>query len=96
MRAKLRKIALLSLGWAFIVLGIVGLLLPVIQGVLFLLVGLLILSSEYDWAKRILGSVRTRFPTAAQRFQQASSRTTAWLRRMFRCDSGSECDAGSG
>ncbi len=83
-RMRLKKIALLSLGWAFIVLGIAGLFLPVIQGVLFLLIGLLILSSKYAWAHQILGKIRTRFPAAAQRFEHASNRATVRLRYLFR------------
>ena len=59
---RFKRIALIVLGWLFIALGIVGLFLPVLQGVLFLLVGLVILSAEYHWARKLLGKVRTRFP----------------------------------
>jgi uncharacterized membrane protein YbaN (DUF454 family) len=59
---RFKRIALIILGWLFIALGIVGLFLPVLQGVLFLLVGLVILSAEYHWARKLLEKVRTRFP----------------------------------
>ena len=88
MLRKLKKIALLSLGWAFVVLGIAGLFLPVLQGALLLLIGLLILSSEYAWANQILRKIRARFPFAAHQLEEASRCATVWLRRVFRRDSG--------
>jgi uncharacterized protein len=60
--ARFKRSALIILGWLFIALGIVGLFVPVLQGVLFLLVGLVILSAEYHWARKVLHKVRTRFP----------------------------------
>ena len=42
MTAQLRRIAILILGWIFILLGIVGLFLPFLQGFLFLFIGVLL------------------------------------------------------
>jgi uncharacterized membrane protein YbaN (DUF454 family) len=70
-QTKAKKIALLLLGWAFILLGVIGLFLPILQGVLFLLIGLLILSSEYVWAHRLLLRIRNRFPAVARRWDEA-------------------------
>jgi uncharacterized membrane protein YbaN (DUF454 family) len=70
-------------GWGFVALGVVGLFLPVLQGVLFLLVGLFILSSEYVWAHRLLQKVRNRFPTVALRCEEASRKAHDWLERVF-------------
>ena len=63
MRAAAKRLAVLLLGWGFILLGIAGLFLPVLQGVLFLLIGLIILSSEYVWAHKLLQRLRRRFPS---------------------------------
>jgi len=68
-------------GWTFIVLGIAGLFLPVLQGILFLMIGLIILSSEYAWARHLLEKVRARFPKAAERFHEASQKARAWMNR---------------
>jgi len=46
MTAKVKRFLLILTGWAFVALGIVGLFLPVLQGILFLLIGLVILSAE--------------------------------------------------
>jgi len=45
-QTKAKKMVLILFGWSFIVLGVIGLFLPVLQGVLFLLIGLFILSTE--------------------------------------------------
>lgn len=67
MRARVRRWALLATGWFFVVLGIAGLFLPVLPGILFILIGLLILSSEYVWAHRLLERVKQGFPILAER-----------------------------
>jgi len=62
MNRHAKRIVILIVGWTFILLGIVGLFLPILQGVLFILVGLIILSSEYLWAHHLLARVKERFP----------------------------------
>ena len=82
MKTRTKRILVLIAGWSFILLGIVGLFLPVLQGVLFILVGLIILSSEYVWAHRLLTKVRERFPKIGRVADQATEKATAWLRRI--------------
>jgi uncharacterized protein len=81
-KAYTKRILVLIVGWAFIVLGILGLFLPILQGVLFLFVGLIILSSEYVWAHRLLTRLRQRFPKIGRVADQATEKATAWLRRI--------------
>lgn len=83
MRAAAKRLAVLLLGWAFILLGIAGLFLPVLQGILFLLIGLIILSSEYVWAHKLLNRLRRRFPGIAGKADEAQVRAAAWMRRIF-------------
>ena len=71
MQTRAKKAILLVFGWGFILLGVIGLVLPILQGVLFLLIGLLILSSEYVWAHRLLLKIRNRFPAVAKRWDEA-------------------------
>lgn len=70
----------LCLGWIFILLGILGLFLPFLQGVLFLLIGLGLLSTEYEWARNLLARLRRRFPRIATKYDEAQ----AWIDRKFR------------
>ncbi len=65
MHRHVKRALVLVVGWAFILLGIAGLFLPILQGILFLLIGLFILSSEYVWAHQLLQKIRTRFPKIA-------------------------------
>jgi uncharacterized protein len=84
MSARIKRVAVLIVGWAFLVLGFVGLFLPFLQGILFLLIGLIILSSEYVWAHHLLNKVRQRFPKIAHIADEASAKAQAWMRRISR------------
>ena len=79
----MKRIALLGVGWTFIVLGVAGLFLPFLQGVLFLLIGLFILSGEYVWAHKLLHRLKERFPKIAAQFEHAKLRSEAWIARTF-------------
>ena len=50
----LRKIIRVSAGVSLVVLGILGLLLPILPGWVFLIPGLLILSEYFPWVKRLV------------------------------------------
>ncbi|MDI6760467.1 MAG: PGPGW domain-containing protein [Candidatus Brocadiaceae bacterium] len=81
MNANVKRILILVAGWIFILLGIAGLFLPFLQGILFLLIGLYLLSHEYTWAARLLTRVRERYPAMAQKLDGIKARTKNWLRR---------------
>lgn len=69
-------------GWGFIVLGVAGLFLPFLQGILFLLIGISILSTEYVWANRLLQKLRKRFPLFSARIDAAKTRAREWMKRI--------------
>ncbi|GEM_PF-800797 len=52
----------LALGWGLVALGIVGLFVPVLQGILLIAAGLLVLSRHSPLAHRVLQALRRRFP----------------------------------
>jgi len=64
-----KRVALNAAGWALLLLGILGLFLPVLPGVLLMVVALSLLSIEYAWARRWMGSLLHRFPATEKRFQ---------------------------
>jgi uncharacterized membrane protein YbaN (DUF454 family) len=78
---RVKRVLLVVVGWAFILLGIAGLFLPVLQGILFLLIGLVILSSEYVWAHRLLHRLGERFPTLHSAIENAKQRAQGWMHR---------------
>jgi uncharacterized membrane protein YbaN (DUF454 family) len=77
----LKRVLILVVGWGFVLLGIAGLFLPVLQGILFLLIGLLILSSEYVWAHHLLSKLRARYPNVSRKADEASAKVHNWMRR---------------
>ena len=48
------RVLRLTAGWSLIVIGVIGLFLPVLQGILFLASGLAVLSTESRWARALL------------------------------------------
>jgi uncharacterized membrane protein YbaN (DUF454 family) len=82
MRTRIKSICIKLAGWAFILLGLAGLVLPVLQGILFLLVGLYLLSSESPWAARLLHKLRERFPKISGKFDEAKAKALEWQARM--------------
>ena len=65
----MKRLALIAAGWVLLMLGAVGLVLPILPGVLLLIVGLSILSVEYAWARRWMVSLRRRFPATDKKLQ---------------------------
>jgi uncharacterized membrane protein YbaN (DUF454 family) len=74
-----KRWTLLITGWAFLLLGIAGLFLPVLQGVLFIGIGLVILSTEYVWAHNLLQKLKTRFPKFGGTLERARERAHRWI-----------------
>jgi uncharacterized membrane protein YbaN (DUF454 family) len=66
---SIKKVGLLIIGWFFIILGIIGLFLPFLQGILFILIGLAILSSRSEIIKRFLKHLEERYPHHHERIE---------------------------
>jgi uncharacterized membrane protein YbaN (DUF454 family) len=75
------RLAMLGLGYGFLVLGVLGLFLPFLQGILFLLVGLLILAKHAPWAERALARLKRTHPKAANMIEQAEGIAERWMER---------------
>ncbi|MFB3815813.1 MAG: PGPGW domain-containing protein [Terriglobales bacterium] len=82
MKRAVKKALVLVVGWLFIIVGVIGLFVPVLQGVLFLLIGLAILSSEYVWAHNLLQRLKQRFPKIAEMSHRAHIKAEQWLHRI--------------
>jgi uncharacterized membrane protein YbaN (DUF454 family) len=93
-KSRLKRIAIYIVGWGFIVLGILGLVLPILQGIIFLLIGLYILSSVSPRAARMLIRLRKRFPRISEQFERARPRAKAVLARIAEKFSGAKSKAG--
>jgi uncharacterized protein len=65
-----KKIITLVIGWSFIALGVVGLFLPILQGILFIAIGLLILSKESRWAATIFSKFKQKYPQQYEKLEK--------------------------
>ncbi|HLA04571.1 MAG TPA: PGPGW domain-containing protein [Syntrophales bacterium] len=68
-------------GWFFMLLGIIGLFLPVLQGVLFLFIGALILAPEVPFFHRIIEDLKKRHPHIFDRAKNLLNRVQAFFRK---------------
>ena len=78
------------LGWGFIVLGVLGCILPFLQGFLFLALGVFVLRDQYLWAANRWAWVQGRWPGAVSKIEalevSMSARVAGWgagLRRAI-------------
>ena len=73
-----RKLA----GIALLVLGVAGLVLPILQGVLFLALGLFVLRDQYPWARRGMARLEARWPNQVARVEALEARLVDWTRKQ--------------
>jgi hypothetical protein len=78
-----KRILVLIAGYTFLVLGVLGLFLPFLQGFLFLFIGLVLLSREAVWARWLLVRGRRRYPDAFRKADEAHRRFQGWVDRML-------------
>jgi len=77
---KFKKIGILTIGWFFIGLGIIGLFLPILQGILFIMIGLAILSSRSERVKLFLGYLEKRYPQYHERILIWREKIKNWFK----------------
>ena len=65
------------------VLGVLGLFLPILQGILFLAIGMVLLSYESPWFKEKLTSVERRYPKYGRQIREARIRAMLLVRRFL-------------
>jgi uncharacterized membrane protein YbaN (DUF454 family) len=70
-----------ALGYSFLVLGVFGMFLPILQGFLFLFVGLIILARHAPWAERLLGYLREKSPRLDRAITKAEATVHQWHER---------------
>ncbi len=70
MRQKFKNWWLNLLGYSFLILGIIGCFTPILQGLLFIFIGLAILSKSSPWAKNLLIKLHKKYPTIAKKANQ--------------------------
>jgi len=79
MERQVKRFVVLVVGWSLVAFGVVGLFLPILQGVLFIMLGLLVLSRESETAHRWLQRARKRYP----HFDAKLKEWGGWWRKRF-------------
>ncbi|MEZ5930700.1 MAG: PGPGW domain-containing protein [Alphaproteobacteria bacterium] len=84
----MKTIVLQTVGYSFLVLGVIGLVVPILQGMLFLAIGMIILAKTAPWADRLLERFRQRFPKAAVIVDRAEHKVEEWGQKVAQFFSG--------
>lgn len=69
-------------GFSLLGLGAIGLVLPFLQGFLFLALGLFVLRHQYLWAHRGMAWLEGRWPGAVLKAEDYENRTIGWFQRQ--------------
>ncbi len=77
-----------TLGWSFLGLGVLGLVLPFLQGFLFIAFGLFVLRDQHLWAARRWDGLAQRWPQHVGRVEEFETglraRLRSWGKRLRR------------
>ncbi len=77
---QFKNIAILIIGWSFLILGVLGLFLPILQGILFIMIGLAILSSRSQTIRRFLKHLEERHPHYHVQMEKWRGRFRHWFK----------------
>jgi hypothetical protein len=69
-------------GFSLLFLGALGIVLPILQGVLFIALGLFVLRDQYAWAHNGMAWLRRRWPRQVDGVEALEGRMIAWGRRQ--------------
>ncbi len=84
MKPAAKRRLFLVLGWGFVGLGVVGLFLPVLQEILFLLIGLALLARTSTRARWFRQRLKRRYPKLAAGITAAEARAVEIVKRRLR------------
>ncbi|MCB4821965.1 hypothetical protein [Roseicella aerolata] len=73
-----RKVA----GFGLIGLGVLGTVLPILQGILFMALGLFVLRDQYDWARQGMTKLHARWPRQVEGVEALEARMIGWCRQQ--------------
>jgi hypothetical protein len=64
-------------GFLLLVTGVLGVVLPILQGGIFLALGMFVLRHQYMWAHRGMGWIEGRWPNAVRKVEGMEDRLIA-------------------
>ncbi len=75
------RYSLIGLGILFLILGVIGLVVPIMQGILFIVIGLYILSVSSKRFEAWLAAKLSKFPRLKSQYDKNSGRMDRFLKR---------------
>ena len=90
------RLTKIIVGFGFVGLGFIGLFLPILQGVLFMLLGLGILSTESRRVRALVDEIKRRHPGPWRRAHSLKHRVSVWFNTKFRKGKETPSDEGAG
>ena len=81
------RLASIGLGYSLVTLGVIGIIVPVLNGTVFLIFGLLILSRHTRWAASWLEWLKARSVRLGALIERAEGwldRGEAWVAKQFK------------
>jgi len=79
MAKKLKRLLVLSVGIIFIIFGFIGLLLPFLQGIFFLIIGSILLSFYFPKSRVWIDSHTQKYP----HLHAAAKKIEAWMAKLI-------------
>ena len=80
---RIKSLLIQGLGWLFLLLGMLGLFLPILQGILFLAIGMVLLSYKSVWFRTRLTWLEQRYPKYRRQIREARIRAMLLVRRYL-------------
>ena len=77
----MKKTLRIGVGFVFLVLGIAGLFLPLLQGILFIIIGLLLLAPYSPFIRKRLDAFKLRHPAMYRKSQAVKKKLAGIVRR---------------
>jgi len=72
----------MTIGWLFIFFGIIGLFLPILQGILFIAVGIALLADHIPFFAKVRNKIYSRFPKLKHLVRREHARLRLIHRRI--------------
>jgi len=82
MLRQIRRAITIGLGLLFLLIGVIGGFIPVLQGWIFVLIGLTLLAKEVPFVRHKLEQVKARFPKQAGQLRRLEARCAEQWRRF--------------
>jgi uncharacterized membrane protein YbaN (DUF454 family) len=69
-----KRLIRLIVGWLFIILGVLGCFLPILQGILFLSIGFVLLAPDVPIFKRMMKKIKEKYPAIAEKASEITKK----------------------